>query len=136
MKQEYATRQKQLLIDFLRRNRDRQLSMADVADGVKNDNIGKSTVYRQVANLCEEGVLRRFRGNDGKSVVYQYVGHFGGCDSHFHLKCSACGKVIHLDCEQIMKLREHILKGHGFLIDLKDTVLYGVCDSCRITEDE
>ena len=44
MKQEYATRQKQLLIDFLRRNRDRQLSMADVADGVKNDNIGKSTV--------------------------------------------------------------------------------------------
>ncbi len=133
LKQEYATRQKQIVVDFLRRNRDRQLSMAEVADGV-SDEVGKSTVYRQVSKLCDEGVLRRFRGENAKSVVYQYVGAFGGCDSHFHLKCSTCGKIIHLDCGQIMQLRRHIMQSHGFFVDLKDTVLYGICDTCRTGE--
>lgn len=130
MSQEYNTKQKTILINFLKNNTNRQFSINEIAKGVENSGIGKSTVYRQMSNLLEEGIVRRYRGQ-GKTVVYQYADKDMGCHKHFHLKCSDCGKIIHLDCHHIMNLMGHITEEHGFSIDMANTVLYGRCNGCR-----
>lgn len=125
----YNTKQKQAVLGYLKKFTDRQLSAAEIAEGVEKEGIGKSTVYRQIKSLCQEGSVRRFRGSDGKQVLYQY---FSGreCSEHFHLKCNVCGKVVHLDCRHIDEFRGHIIDKHGFYIDTLSTVIYGCCGEC------
>ncbi len=131
MKNEYNTQQKLLLTDYLKRHSGRQLSANDIFEGIKACGVGKSTVYRQIGHLCDEGLLKRFRGENGKSVLYQFVDADRHCNSHFHLKCKSCGVLIHLDCKKTDELRRHIEKEHRFTINMADTVLYGVCADCR-----
>lgn len=130
MKNEYNTKQKQILTDYFSENSNRQFSVNEVARDVGEKGIGKSTVYRQISNMCNEGILKRFRGKNGKSVLYQYLGANTHCDKHFHLKCTECGELIHLDCDSIMRFTKHIDDSHGFRVNIADTVLYGVCKKC------
>ena len=94
---------------------------------------GKSTVYRQIASLLEDGVIRRFEAAGADSFVYQYAAGVG-CEHHFHLKCSRCGNLLHMECDQLREVREHILKDHGFLIG-GNSVIYGICAACREGEN-
>ena len=102
----YNTKQKQVLIDFFKKNNDRHYSIKEIADAISNNKIGKSTVYRLVDKMTTDGTIRRFRGNDGKSVLYQYIGEHSECNTHFHLKCTGCGILIHLDCDYMSSLNE------------------------------
>lgn len=130
MNSNYNTKQKELLLNFLNANKNRHLSISEIANGVANEGIGKSTVYRRMTELCQKGVVRRFRGKDGKNVVYQFMDNDRNCDSHFHLKCTECGTLQHLDCESMDKINKHIKEHHGFMVDIGTTVLYGLCSEC------
>lgn len=132
----YHTKQKEQLEAYLSAVGDRQLTMSELADGVSSCGVGRSTVYRLVKNMVQEGTLRRFRGSNAKTVLYQYVGGNPACQSHFHLKCTRCGAVIHLDCHTADHFRGHVLQGHGFAIDVTQCVLYGLCRTCREQEEE
>lgn len=94
----------------------------------KLDGVPVSTLYRRLAALCDEGLLLRFRADDG-SYVYR-AAHTGGCDCAFHLKCRECGCVEHMECEHGKELLDHIGAHHGFSLDNAKTVLYGRCASC------
>lgn len=131
MKAEYTTKQRLLLADFLKSHRNRQFSINEITEAVAGEGIGKSTVYRNMSHLLESGAVRRFRGKDGKQVLYQYVGHDHGCSGHFHLKCNDCGQLFHIDCESVMGIREHISAHHDFAVDIGSTVFYGLCGSCK-----
>lgn len=126
----YNTKQRNVMLKFLENNRDKQMSASFIADRLLPEGIGRSTVFRHIKELTEEGVLRRYRG-EGKTVVYQYSGKDRGCDRHFHLKCTDCGGIIHLDCEKIEGLKKHIFKDHDFSVSTTETVFYGICGSCR-----
>ncbi len=126
----YNTRQKQILIDFFNKNTDKHYSIKEITDAVADNKIGKSTVYRLIEKMTGDGYIRRFRGKDGKSVLYQYVGENHECDRHFHLKCTECGLLIHLECKYIAELNKHINIHHRFNIDTSKTILYGLCSSC------
>lgn len=131
----YHTRQRDELESYLQQVGDRQLTMQELADGASSAHaIGRSTVYRLVGTMVEEGSLRRFRGKDDKSVLYQYVGKNSACNSHLHLKCSRCGRIIHLDCEEAEAFRDHLLQQHGFAVDVRLCTLYGLCEACREVE--
>ncbi len=131
MKAEYNTKQRLILRDFLKTNRNRQFSINEITEAVSEEGIGKSTVYRNMSQLLDSGDVRRFRGKDGKQVLYQYVGHDHGCSKHFHLKCNDCGKLFHVGCDSVMGIREHIGAHHDFTIDIGNTVFYGICGSCK-----
>ena len=94
----YNTKQKEKLIDYFKKNMSRQLTVNDIIDEVSKDGeTGKSTVYRQISKMVEDGELLRMHGEDSKSVVYQYMGEGTHCSEHFHLKCIGCGRLMHLD---------------------------------------
>lgn len=125
----YKTKQSDFILEYLKENTDKQLSINQIADAIGNY-VGKSTIYRRISEMTNNGVIRRFRGNDGKSVVYQFVGEDHECDKHFHLKCMDCGKLIHLECWQMDEIAGHIGKKHGFSLDSTKCVLYGKCARC------
>lgn len=127
----YNTKQKQALTEFFMQNNNRQYSAKEIAENMcAYAKIGKSTVYRLIDKMVSDGTLRRFRGADAKSVVYQYTGQNHECDSHFHLKCVNCGTLIHLECDSVSVLNQHIFTHHGFEVDPVKTVFYGLCKTC------
>lgn len=131
-RKEYNTEQRKMLLGFLKENCDREFSVDTLArelGEISGGKIGKSTVYRQVKELCRCGLLRRFR-KDGKNVVYQFMKHGDDCCNHFHLKCTGCGCLVHLECSDAENLAKHIKEKHNFNLDLSKTVLYGLCKEC------
>lgn len=126
----YKTKQKKQLVDFFKNNTSKQLSVNEIIMGICPDGTGKSTIYRLISQMVEQGILLRLRGDDGKSILYQYTGEGTSCSEHYHLKCTECGKLIHLDCDLFDKVGNHIKDEHQFIIDTKKTVLYGLCTDC------
>ena len=126
----YMTNHKRQILDFLSQHRDRHFTVEEIIDALSEGEKkpAKSTVYRQVSALMEDGVIRRFESTESDSFVYQYAVGID-CAHHFHLKCSRCGKLIHLHCDALREVRAHILREHGFLIG-GSSVIYGVCADC------
>ena len=64
---EYNTEQKKLLLGFLEENHDSAYTIEEIAQELKSRgaNVGKSTVYRLIAKLVDDGILQRI--SDGKT---------------------------------------------------------------------
>lgn len=131
-KQTYQTAGKRALLSFLATHPDRQFTAEELYLTVSSEvSVGKSSVYRQLSLLCEEESVRRFRSDVRGCNVYQYVGTGCDCRDHFHEKCTACGRVVHLDCHATAEFVSHLAGEHGFSVDCGRTILYGVCAECR-----
>jgi Fur family ferric uptake transcriptional regulator len=89
-------------------------------------------VYRQLERLVDEGVINKYTIDKNSSACFEYIGQQGHGEGTvcFHCKCEKCGKVIHLQCEEIVELQEHMQREHHFLIDPIRTVYYGICEDC------
>ncbi len=96
----------------------------------KGSNVSVATVYRHLDSLVKSGKIAKIPTQSG-SFIYQSE----KCDScfmqHCSLMCIDCGKVIHMDCDELSKLSEHIKEEHGFYIDHFKTVIYGQCALCK-----
>ena len=130
----YKTSQREILLGFLREHRDEEFSTEEITCALEGKSIGKSTVYRLISKLCEDGDVLRTRGENGKKILYRYIDKAHECDAHFHLKCRGCGKIIHLDCDFMEELKKHIAGEHGFRPDPRSTVINGVCAECEERE--
>lgn len=129
----YMTSQKRRILDFLIQNQSRHYTVEEIIEALSDGehSPGKSTVYRQISSLLNDGVIRRFEAANSDSFVYQYANGVD-CEHHFHLKCSLCGKLIHMECHQLNDVRAHILQKHGFLIG-GNSIIYGICADCAKT---
>ena len=93
--------------------------------------VSAATVYRQLEKLVEEGVAVKSVPAGEKSACFELLDH-GACEPRrcYHMKCTSCGKLIHLDCDEIDRLCAHMLDHHGFHVDMSTTVLFGTCKEC------
>lgn len=132
MKKQYNSKGRNTLLEFFKSHPHSEISIGKIVDELKLKGVGESTVYRQVAGLCDEGILGRVNGNDGKSVLYRFIDKSNGCDSHFHLKCTNCGNITHLHCDKTGSFKTHIEAHHGFSVDFGHTVIYGICKNCKL----
>lgn len=130
MKAEYNTRQRAIILDFLKEN-SAHVSARDIVAHLKEQGVcvGTATVYRTLDRLCEQGVVRKFIIDERSGACYQYA-EGAECNEHFHLKCVSCGALIHVDCEFVAEMEKHFLCDHGFTVSSGRTVIYGVCSSC------
>lgn len=127
----YKTKQRALVERVLRDNAGRHLTAEEVAELLENQgsHVGRTTVYRCLEKLIEEGSVQKYTASAGESACYQYLAG-ENCHEHFHLKCTGCGRLIHIECEHIGELSSHIAAEHGFTVDKLKTVLYGLCEEC------
>ena len=127
----YNTEKRAELLDFLSRSNGQAYSIEEICSELLKDGRGKSTVYRLVSRLVDEGALRRISDGKTRRVTYQFI-HTGHCSEHLHLKCKECGKLIHLDDEISHMLENRILSAKGFALD-DGALLYGKCENCIFT---
>ena len=124
----YNTEKRSELLTFFKNGGGQAFTIEDICSAILKDGKGKSTVYRLVSKMVDDGELRRISDGKTRHVTYQYI-HSGSCAEHLHLKCKECGKLIHLDCITSHILEKRILKSEGFALD-EGALLYGRCESC------
>lgn len=124
----YNTEKRAEITAFISKNPDKVFSIDEICNSIAPDGHGKSTVYRIISKMTEEGVVRRISDGDTRRVTYQYLGH-KSCSTHLHLKCKSCGRLFHLDEETSQLLEDKIMASRSFSIDTGAT-LFGRCREC------
>ena len=122
----YNTIQKKLLVNFMRDNHNNSFTIEEIASRVS---VGKSTIYRLMPKLLEDGVVKRFTKDSTRIFLYQWI-DCEECSSHLHMKCTDCGKILHMDNSYTDKLLGIILCNSSFSVDKNRTVLFGKCSNC------
>lgn len=135
MRGEYNTRQKRELMEYLDRHDLDHYSVDELVFRMEEDGkkIGRSTIYRCLEALAGQGGIRKYQNAQGVTQ-YQPVRDSAGCARHFHMMCRRCGKLYHVECDLMEKLYEHICTEHAFRIDMRETVMIGVCEKCAAEE--
>lgn len=133
-KSQYKTRQREELLDYLRSSGSEHVTVGELCDRFQRRGrpIGTATLYRQLEKMVDEGLVSKYTIDAGSPACFAYI----GADSHkgescFHCKCESCGRLIHLHCEELEGLSEHVQQHHGFSINPMRTVFYGLCETCR-----
>ena len=120
--QTYQTKGRTQILEFFRKN-DGQFSADQVASALPE--IGKSSVYRLLPKLAEEGLLQKVTVD--KRRLYSYL--FENCHRHLHAECTSCGSLIHLD-EKTSHEIESGLERIGLHFDER-SVLPCLCRECQ-----
>ena len=127
---EYSTRQRKLLVDFFKNHCDEQMTVKEMASYAEiNDKISLSALYRNIDKMLLEGIIQKYAKEDGREFVYQYIDK-EKCALHLHLKCTNCGRIIHLDDDTTEYVRSMLKSKNNFKINEHKTILYGLCDVC------
>ena len=129
-KSKYVTRQRKMLLTYLEQHPDETLSARAIADALKSERVSLSAIYRNLSALESEGKLRRISRTASREVCFQYL-DAPPCREKLHLSCTRCGRTFHMDTEETREFISNVSKIDGFEIDKTETVLYGVCDTCR-----
>ena len=126
---DYMTKGYFLVRDALMMAKGAHLFADDIYESLraKGEKVGRTTVYRQLERLVNEGQVRRTVGERGGNC-YSYI--VDGCHEHYHMVCTQCGKLSHLSCDHVEELFHHIKSEHGFIINPCQTTLYGLCSAC------
>lgn len=132
----YRTKQYEELLAHLEDIRGEHFTVNDLYTCFREGGnpIGVTTLYRHLDRLIEDGVVKRYVSDKGDPACFEYIGS-GDCPGHessYHCKCENCGRLIHMRCDEIGVLREHMLNEHGFMIDPMRTVIYGLCSECML----
>lgn len=135
---EYMTEQKRALKKILEDNSDKAYTVDELMELMRvsvTEVPGKSTVYRLVTRLADEGIVKKFYKDNSRRAAYQIV--MGeSCDCHLHLKCMDCGKLIHLDDKVSDELLCAVKATSNFSVSEQATVLFGMCGDCKNTNTE
>lgn len=128
----YNTRQKENLLSFLIKNKDKHTNVTEISMFMtaQETPMGTATIYRQLDKLVEQGLVRKYVSDGKMGACYQYIADEDGCHEHYHLKCILCGRLIHIDCDHLAGINRHIFEHHGFTVDSSQTVFYGKCSDC------
>ena len=118
-KSKYKTKQREKLLQYIERIPGTHFSAGDLCDHLK-------------AEGAAIGVLQKYVIDGNTPACFEYVGEHkrAETDPGFHCKCEKCGKLIHLHCEELSQIQDHLRKEHDFQMNPMRTVFYGLCSDC------
>lgn len=130
MAEGYKTKQRTFIVELLKEYHGRHLTAEEIVTLLeqRKNAVGKATVYRCLERLIEQGEVKKYSFGEGKSACYEY--HLEQQTPYYHLKCSQCGAVTHMECKYLDSLQEHVYEHHGFTLDAAQIVLFGCCEKC------
>lgn len=129
----YKTKQREIILNYLKSNKDKHLTIEDVSNHLKqqNEQVGQTTIYRYINILVNDGLVRKYIIDLGQPACFQYIENTKECESHYHLKCNNCGDILHISCRVFKDIENHLNEEHKFKIDNSKLILYGTCDKCN-----
>lgn len=123
----YNTKQRDLIYGLFCENKDKGLTSREIIC-LTNGKVGEATVYRQLSRMLAEGIIERQPTDVSGVSSYRLIDDKCGC--RFHLHCVSCGRVVHMDCDEMKTAERHIIQKHGFVPIEASTVINGVCAEC------
>lgn len=93
-------------------------------------NISKTTVYRNLNELANEGKIRKLE-IPGQADHYDHI-----FSQHYHIRCLNCGKVFDIDLDKIIDLQSSIKNAFGFAVKGYDLIFKGICPKCQKKENK
>lgn len=120
------TVQRALVLDAVRKLHHHPTS-ADIYDAVRveHPSISRATVYRNLNVLAELGELRRVEVPNGADRFDFKI------SPHYHVRCSACGRVWDAELPYFEDLADQLVETHGFEVQSHDIMFTGICSECR-----
>ena len=100
----------------------------DMLETLLDTPIDRATIYRVLNSFCEDGLVHKTLGDDGK----QYFALCNNCSekghehrhNHFHFRCLNCGKV------ECLKSDVHISLPSGYAFENFNGFITGRCSLC------
>ncbi len=133
MKSTYKTKAREVIIAYLKEHHEQRITAREIFEALRMRDIevNRTTVYRNLDRLCETGELMRFKEPNRDAWYYQYSAEHEHCDRHMHAQCSVCGQIFHIDKPFAEEFGKGMLKEYGFEIDPAKTIIIGKCSKCR-----
>lgn len=122
----YNTKQKQIILNIIKQY-NTNFTINDIYNKT-NKSVGLTTIYRLIDKLILDGLVNKYI--DGNYTYYEYLGNCTN-NNHFYLKCNKCKRLIHVDCDCISDLYNHIYKKHNFIMNKNKIIINGICDKCN-----
>lgn len=90
----------------------------------EHPSISKGTVYRNLNQLSEIGMIRRVEVPDSADRFDHRV------QNHYHVRCLKCGRVFDVEMAYMENLEKSIQDAHGFAFSGHDIMFRGICPEC------
>ena len=127
------TKQKQEFRRFLELNRDKEMTVAEIAELLKEagSEMGIATVYRAVRRLEEEGILLRSVHGATSKTTYRYALQDSSIRSAHRVFCTCCGKITDLSYKFTDRLEKSVSDVTGYSLTDHQIMFYGLCPTCK-----
>lgn len=87
--------------------------------------ISLGTVYRNLNQLVESGMIRRIDGLDG-CVHFDH-----NLNSHYHFICTKCNKVYDVPYDVAPEIADKVMQKTGLIVESYDISFKGICPECH-----
>lgn len=134
----YRTKQRSEIADYLASIPGEHVTAGDICAHFRAQGraVGTATVYRQLERMVSEGTVSKYIIDESAGACFAYIGSDSHlADSCYHCKCERCGRLIHMECEELNHIAAHLKADHSFRLNPMRTVFYGVCAECIAKED-
>lgn len=131
----YQTKQSAELLAYLSSVQGQHVTVREIKAHFESRGIaiGTTTIYRHLERMVEQGIVAKYSVDSTTSACFAFIGQqqTAALPTYWHCKCEKCGRLIHLQCDEINKLEQHMLEHHGFTVSPARTVFYGTCGECQ-----
>ena len=95
------------ILTFLKSVQGRHVTVNEICDFYreKGISVGTTTIYRHLEKMVKGGLAAKYVVDGSSSACFEYIGDHG--EEHencYHCKCEKCGKLIHLQCNEVESL--------------------------------
>jgi len=130
--QQRQTIQKQIVIETLDKLKHVKghLSIEEIYSAINENyaSISKTTVYRNVRQLAETGMIKQVTLEDGLER-YDINVH-----DHHHFTCTNCATIFDVDIDGLTDFQALLDQDYGFQADKMNLSFTGTCDHCRVQQ--
>lgn len=125
------SRQRELIIENLRQRRDHPTAEKLYLDlKEKMPEIGIATVYRNLTELCKQGIITKVKSKTGPDR------YDGNEKAHIHFECNRCEEIIDIylkkeESEQMDKVIQKIVGKKDIEFENAEICLAGLCGKCK-----
>lgn len=127
----YKTWQREAILKFMTDNAGEVITVRAIEEYFRKMKtpIGIATIYRQLDELNEKGIVSKYTIDGIAGACYQYR-ESDESAGHAHMMCEGCGNLTDLDCDFLDNINMHLLSEHRFNVNPHKLVFYGKCKEC------
>ncbi len=92
-------------------------------------NMGLATVYRNLNQMSELGIIKKIDGLESSS-------HFDhNVHEHYHFMCNKCHRIYDVSSDVAPELAKKVENELGATVTDYDIILHGICSNCSKGEE-